>query len=261
MSQSPETANSEQPADDYRDAWLRIGRLAKSGYSWSGHERNCCFLNIGHGSPSFANVSLAVGLNHEDDGRAIARVDWDHDGDLDLWVINRTSPQVRLLRNNLQSTNHFISILLQGTGVNRDAIGARVELRFAESTRVIAKTLRAGEGYLGQSSKRIHFGLGPHDKIDDVRVRWPNGQTESFMGLQLDSAYRLVQGNGRGQLVTQMREQLKLEPGGVAPISPAAARLVLTDPVPTNTNLSYTDLDGKQQYMLKRRGQPVLLTV
>ena len=86
-----------------------------------------------------------------DDGRAIATVDWDHDGDLDLWISNRSAPRLRLMRNDLPRTNHFIALRLQGNGTttNRDAIGARIELILdgTENSKPLIQTLagRAAE--------------------------------------------------------------------------------------------------------------------
>ena len=94
----------------------------REGRSWSGHERNNCFANLGQGS--FADVSFVSGLDFADDGRAVAVVDWDGDGDLDLWLRNRTGPQLRLLRNDHPGTGHFLALRLEGTDSNRDAIGA-----------------------------------------------------------------------------------------------------------------------------------------
>ena len=78
----------------------------------------------------FANVSAVSGLDLIDDGRAAAVVDWDHDGDLDIWVSNRTGLQVRFLCNNLAGDHHFLAVRLEGRNVasKRDAIGARLEL-------------------------------------------------------------------------------------------------------------------------------------
>ena len=90
-----------------------------AGRSWSGRERNACFLNTADGR--FASISGLAGLDQADDSRAVAIVDWDRDGDLDLWVSNRTAPRLRFLRNDLNQDNHFVSIKLEGRTSNRDA--------------------------------------------------------------------------------------------------------------------------------------------
>ncbi len=65
-----------------------MGEMISQGASFSGRERNRCFLNT-H-AEKFADVSAVAGLDLIDDGRGIALVDWDHDGDLDLWLTSRT---------------------------------------------------------------------------------------------------------------------------------------------------------------------------
>src|SRR5690606_32636738 len=89
------------------------------------------------------------------------------------------------------------ALRLQGATANRDAVGARVELylRDAEHPRRI-KTVRAGDGYLSQSTKWVHFGLGPVEDIERVVVRWPGGDAETFRGLQADRYWSIVQGSG-----------------------------------------------------------------
>ncbi len=70
--------------------------LIRLGKSLSGRERNCCFLNVGRGW--FADISSISGADFDDDARALGIVDWDFDGDLDFWVVNRTGPQLRYVR-------------------------------------------------------------------------------------------------------------------------------------------------------------------
>ena len=103
------------------------------GMSISGHERHCVFLNTGKDSRAgeqFACVSAVSGLDFPDDGRGVSVVDWDHDGDQDLWVSNRNAPRIRYFRNDTQTGNHYITLRLIGNGVttSRDAVGARVEV-------------------------------------------------------------------------------------------------------------------------------------
>lgn len=205
----------------------RMSDMIRQGRSFSGRERNCLYLNTGQtaeGSPRFANISAASGADWPDDGRGVAIVDWDADGDLDMWISNRNGPRLRLMRNDTASDNHFVRIKLVGDGstTNRDAIGARVEVHLASengnAASPLIQTLRAGEGFISQSSKWMHFGLGSTDKIERVVVRWPSaagytGETETFTGIAADGRYRLVQGSANAELLPNRTDTIKLKAG------------------------------------------------
>ena len=165
------------------------------GASWSGNERNNCWLNLGNGR--FADASAVSGLDFADDGRAAATVDWDGDGDLDLWLRNRTGPQLRFLRNDHPPGQHYLSLRLEGVSSNRDAVGARVDL-YAGGRR-LRRSVVSGDGYLAQSSRRLHFGLGVADRVERLVVRWPGGTSEEFVGLAADRSYHLRQGTGEAR--------------------------------------------------------------
>jgi len=155
----------------------------------------------------FADVSAAAGLDVLDDSRGLAVVDWDQDGDLDLWMSNRTGPRIRFLRNDFPALHSYLAIRLQGTASNRDGIGARVEAHFRDSSgaRKSVRTLRAGEGYLSQSSKWLHFGLGDDADVDRVVVHWPNGELQTFHNIESNRRYELTQGDSTPK-VAQSRE-------------------------------------------------------
>ena len=162
----------------------------------------------------FANVSAVSGLDFPDDGRCVVVVDWDHDGDLDLWMRNRTAPKLRLMINQTVSSaegNSFVAFKLTGTSCNRDAIGARVEVKLTDATagRLI-QTLRAGDGYLSQSSKWLHFGLAKGTAIKGVSVRWPDGQQEQFGAVAGGRRYKLRQGSGEAQPASTKPRSVRL---------------------------------------------------
>ncbi len=218
--------------DRYGKAWTATNMLIRQGRSFSGHERHCCFLNTGR--LPFADVSAAVGLDLTEDGRALPTVDWAHDGDLDLWMTNRTGPRIRFFCNDYPRQHHFLSVRLEGRTCNRDAIGARLELYLAgtdQPKRI--KTLRAGDGFLGQSSKSVHFGLGPHAQIDRLVVRWPGGQAEEFRELAVDRHYLVVQGSGQAKVWTSNRQPVSLVAGNTEiPATTEQARIVLAARLP-----------------------------
>ncbi|MFT5109623.1 MAG: tetratricopeptide (TPR) repeat protein [Verrucomicrobiales bacterium] len=253
--------------------------MMRQGRAFSGHERNCCFLNTlaNPDSARFANISAASGLDFEDDGRAIVEVDWDHDGDLDLWISNRNAPRLRLMRNDSKSSNHFLALRLVGSDktTNQDAVGARVEV-ITLNPKLEArpppdgtprpehhaiKTLRAGEGFLAQSSKWLHFGLGAADEIERVVVHWPGGAAENFTGLQTNRRYRLVQGSGKAVESDRSRNELAIRPSNLEiPPESATARIPLVT-LFTLPRMDYLGLDGSQQALPLGRGQHVLINL
>ncbi|MEM7384028.1 MAG: ASPIC/UnbV domain-containing protein [Verrucomicrobiota bacterium] len=197
MSHSPPDPNPTETLTTYRDGWKVLSDLIGQGRSFSGHERNCTFLNV-PGQP-FANAAATTGLDFADDGRAVAMTDWDFDGNLDIWTSNRTAPRLRFLRNASGKSGSFVGIGLRGTTGNRDAIGARVEVHL-RNDRPLIRTLHAGDGFLAQSSKWLHFGLGNDPTIEKITVRWPGGPSESFPGLRPDRYYLLTEGQVPSEL-------------------------------------------------------------
>ncbi len=176
--------------------------LARGG-SLSGREPNACFLNLGSGGdvgPRFADISGAARFDFLDDARAMALTDWDFDGDLDLWVLNRSAPQLRFLRNSKPNGGHYVAFLLDaplGNG-NRDAIGARVEVELkGDSDRGIvrSRSVVAGSGFLSQSTRWLHFGLGAgKPEIVAVRVQWPDGSEQIAGPVAADRFYQWTLG-------------------------------------------------------------------
>lgn len=186
-----------------------------TGSSFSGNERNCCFLNTGADAKQeerrrnrFADVSAASGLNHLDDSRSIAVTDWDNDGDLDLWITNRTSPRIRFLRNDTPTSNSFVAFELEGLPAQncpRDAYGGRVTVTFKDSsgeTSQRTQTLHGGDSFLSQSTRWLHFGMQPDESIQTVSVRWPGSKTpQSYSGMEAGQRWRLVQSQSVAQKV------------------------------------------------------------
>jgi len=65
---------------------------------------------------------------------------------------------------------------LVGSKSNRDAIGARVTVKTA--ARAIMREVDGGNGYAGQSSQRLHFGLGGQMAVPSIEIRWPSGAVQ-----------------------------------------------------------------------------------
>jgi hypothetical protein len=103
--------------------------------------------------------------------RCAATADFDGDGRLDI-ITNNFNDRPYYFRNHFPSKN-YVAFRLRGTRSNRDAIGALVYLYNGKEKQV--RQVNPAGGYLSQSSKTVHFGLGDRTEIESVEIRWPSG--------------------------------------------------------------------------------------
>lgn len=136
-------------------------------------------------------------------------VDYDDDGDLDLFIPGDGFP-ARLLRNdNPAGAGHFLKIDLQGTLSNPDGIGAIVSLRIGTTT--LMRPRLSGEGFLSDADARLHFGLGTATEVAEVEVRWPSGTVQYIAGPAIDQTLTITE--------PQFLVGGSLAPGSATPIS------------------------------------------
>ncbi len=159
-------------------------------------QANQLFENQGQGD--FVDVSAVAGpaLLEVKSSRGTAVGDLDNDGDLDLVVVN-IDDRPSLLRNGGGNRRHWLEVKLVQTGLNPQAIGARV--RLWAGGRWQLRDLRAGTGYLSQNDQRLHFGLGRETTVDRLVVRWPDGVEEEWGQMPADQFLQLQRRSVPGQ--------------------------------------------------------------
>ncbi len=118
--------------------------------------------------------SVPLGYGYSRPGRALGAIDLTGDGFPDIIRTDRVDNDgFRCLINPGAEDGRWLMVRAEGTASNRFGIGARVEISAGRDTFVseIITTTSAFTAVHPQA----HFGLGTHDTIDVLTVRWPSG--------------------------------------------------------------------------------------
>jgi hypothetical protein len=154
------------------------------------------FWNAGGASRTFVEVDLssAGDLAAKIVGRGSAYADIDGDGDLDVLLL-QTGDRPLLLRNDQQTGHHWLRVALRGSGAgsNRDALGARVELR--AGGKVVERYVTPTRSYQSQSELVVTFGLGAATTVEGLAVVWPDGKRQEVPLEGVDRLVRVTQGS------------------------------------------------------------------
>lgn len=187
--------------DFSNDGWLDI--FVANGHVYpqvdtipdAAHFRQPMLLFRNQRNGTFQEVSAATGLGEIplESRRGAAFGDINNDGCVDIVTLNVGSTP-SLLLNHCQNGNHRVLFRLLGTKSNRLAIGARVTVRTGSASQI--QEVKAGSGYISQNDLRLHFGLEKATIMDEVTIRWPNGESEILKNVAADFIYTVVEGQG-----------------------------------------------------------------
>ncbi len=86
---------------------------------------------------------------------------------------------------NQGARGNYVAFRLRGTRSNRDAIGAVV--RLYRKGEVQTRQVQGAGGYLAESSRTVHFGLGDDPKIDRVEITWPSGLRQTLKDVAVNA--------------------------------------------------------------------------
>ena len=131
-------------------------------------------------------------------GRAMAKLDWNRDGRVDL-VITHLDRHPALLQNNTPSAGTALTLQLTGTTSPRRPVGAVVTLtvRAGQTVRSQVCFVTAGDGYYCSNQLELAFSILPEDTIERIDVQWPSGGYQSFDSSLREGSWQAVEGNSR----------------------------------------------------------------
>ena len=151
------------------------------------------YQNLGNGRFRDVSAQTGAGISEPKSSRGCAFGDFDNDGDVDVLVMNMNESPL-LLRNDLKSENHWLTVKLVGTKSNRSAIGSRVMVKIGE--RIQMQEITSQTSYYSHNDLRLHFGLGVNKQVDSIEIRWASGQTEIIKNIAADKFITIREGNG-----------------------------------------------------------------
>ncbi|MCA9322501.1 MAG: CRTAC1 family protein [Planctomycetes bacterium] len=154
------------------------------------HPYNTLFRGHGNTTP-FTDVSVVTGITTAlPPSHGLAIVDYDDDGDLDIFNTTGTGVGAQLAANPGFGGN-WLKLRLRGTISNRDAIGAVVIAKSASGVR--RRMVTSGEGFLCESDRRVHFGLGSDPLVNELEVRWPGGSVTYLPNVAVNQILDVVE--------------------------------------------------------------------
>ena len=145
-------------------------------------------LLMGGPGGEFTEAGLTAGVASLHRARGAALMDLNGDGLLDIAVLNRRAP-LELYRNVTEDGGHWLAVMVAQDGVNRNAVGAFVEIRAGE--RLWTQEITVGGGHAGGVAGPLHFGLGALDEAE-VRVIWPDGVAGDWQTVGTDRTVTLI---------------------------------------------------------------------
>ena len=156
-------------------------------------QHNQLFRNEGDGT--FSDVSKSMGITNLPArvSRGTAFGDYDNDGDVDIFIANNYD-RPTLLRNNsvdLSNSNNWLHVKLVGENPNRNAVGAKIQLKTANSTQI--REIYAGESYMSANSFIAEFGLGKTTQVQTLQITWTNGKIQTLQNVSVNQMIQVTQ--------------------------------------------------------------------
>lgn len=184
--------------DGLLDLYVSNGNETPEGALYD--NTNSLYKNIGKGR--FTNVSNNSGANCPWPSRGSVILDYDNDGDVDIFVQNlpyseentiTKLPHSILYQNNLEKTgyNNWIEMNLEGVQSNKKGIGAFITCYIGY--RKLIKQVDGGSSHMSISSNTVHFGLGPYKKIDSILIVWPGGANQKLYNISINQKIKIKQ--------------------------------------------------------------------
>ena len=165
--------------DGFLDLFEANGRVQQTGSQYSDDpfaEPNHLLKGHAHGW----QVVLDDAVQQIATSRGAVFADFNNDGKMDIYVINRDSPS-QLLVNVHEDANQYAQLTVSNKN-GAPALGAIVRCQVGDKQ--VTKSVQTAYSYLTANDPRVHVGLGNENKLKNVVVEWIGGTVTEFGDLE-----------------------------------------------------------------------------
>jgi enediyne biosynthesis protein E4 len=132
-------------------------------------------------------VEDSWGMPDETFSAGASMADFDGDGDRDLIIVN-TRDNAMIWRNDIEQGNRVV-IDLRQEGPNFEAVGAKVTAHCGDD--IFMQEMIIARGYATGEPCRAYLGIGKHETIDNLDIRWPDRMVQTETNLQAGMHYTI----------------------------------------------------------------------
>lgn len=139
------------------------------------------FMFKNNGNLNFSRANKQWGIEYEGFSNGVVYADLDNDGDLEI-ITNNIDDYATVFENKSAQTNNYITIDFKGKTANPFGIGNRTFITSGLQTQMQELTLT--RGFQSSVAPRLHFGLGDNKIIDELKVIWVDGKTQTLKNIK-----------------------------------------------------------------------------
>jgi hypothetical protein len=172
--------------DGWKDLFVAGGGVVdpRGDFAERAPRANAVYVNLGNGRFSDGSASAGEEFSSR---RAVHRGaafgDLDNDGRIDA-VVTPLEDRLEIWRNVSPTPHHWLLVRAVGSRSPRDAVGTKIRVRTSAGTQL--NHVNTAVGYGCASDRRVHFGLGSDDVVDELRVEWPSGLVQTLRDVPAD---------------------------------------------------------------------------
>ena len=158
-----------------------------------------------NGDLTFSKAAQDWGMDQKSFSNGSAYADLDNDGDLDL-VINNINDEAFIYRNNAVESgkNNYLRILPVSDDPKVNELGVKCWIKEADQEQFFEIT--NVRGMYSTSEMVAHFGLASAEVVDEVRIKWPDGNMQVLQNIEANQILEVKYSDAKGRDETATKE-------------------------------------------------------